>query len=199
VLKVCGRFDELNGGLTPGITVVYGPQASGKSTFCMMAAHSCALDGRKVAYISREKASLERLRQICGEDFDAVIRKMRFSSPGTIDGLERAVKNSERLKGLGLLIIDPVNTYYWIEQGREDCFIRILSSVSMMCAEKSIPAILTADVYEKKGRFEPFGFRDMKRTAKQMVELRTVGKKRELVIKESDLRNEFVMCDRGFE
>jgi len=39
----------------------------------------------------------------------------------------------------------------------------------------------------------------MKRTAKQMVELRTVGKKRELVIKESDLRNEFVMCDRGFE
>jgi len=198
VLKVCGRFDELNGGLTPGITVVYGPQASGKSTFCMMAAHSCALDGRKVAYISREKASLERLRQICGEDFDAVIRKMRFSSPETIDGLERAVKNSERLRGLGLLIIDPVNTYYWIEQEREDCFIRILSSVSMMCAEKAyLRSSLQTSM--KKRQIRTFWLQGHEKNRKADGRAQDSWKKRELVIKESDLRNEFVMCDRGFE
>lgn len=74
----------------------------------------------------------------------------------------------------------------------------------MMCKELHIPAILTASVYEKRGSFEPFGFRDLKRNAKLMVELRLTGSKRALVIREMDgkeknLRREFVMCDSGID
>lgn len=204
VLNVCRCFDELAGDLKEGITVVYGPQASGKSTFCMMAAHECAKTGKKVAYITKERVSFERLRQICREDFEETIKSISFSFPRTIDGLERAVKNSRKLPNLGLLIIDTVNEYYWIEDEREDCFIRVLSGAGMMCKELHIPAILTASVYEKKGSFEPFGFRDLKRNAKLMVELRLTGSKRALVIREMDgkeknLRREFVMCDSGID
>jgi DNA repair protein RadB len=204
VLSVCRCFDDLTGGLNEGITVVYGPQASGKSTFCMMAAHNCAKEGKKVAYITRERLSFERLEQICGEDFEHTVRSLRLSFPRTIDGLERAVKNSRKIPDLGLLIIDPVNEYYWIEKDREDSFIRIISGAAMLCRELHMPAILTASAYERNGVFEPFGFRDLRRTAKLMVELRVKGMKREIIVRarggrEKDLRKEFVMCDRGFE
>jgi len=201
VLSVCKPFDELTDGLKEGITVVYGPQASGKSTFCIMAAHSCAMEGKEVAYITKEKISFERVRQICGEDFDRVLKNLHLSFPKTIDGLERAVKNSRKLPNLGLLIIDPVNEHYWIEEERRDCFIRILSTTSMMCKNLHIPAILTASTYEKRGKFEPFGFRYLKETAKLMVELRVAGRRREIVIKgkENDLKREFVIGSGGLE
>lgn len=204
MLGVCRCFDDLIGGLNEGITVVYGPQASGKSTFCMMTAHRCAMEGRRVAYITKDRLSFERLRQICGDDFEDVLKSIHLSFPRTIDGLERAVKNSRKISDLGLLVIDPVNEYYWIEEEREDSFIRILSGAGMLCKELHIPAILTANTYEKRGRSEPFGFRDLKRTAKTMVELRVQGTRRELIIravggKEKNLRREFVICDGGFE
>ena len=204
MLGVCKCFDGLIGGLKEGITVVYGPQASGKSTFCMMAAHQCVRKGREIAYITKDRMSFERLEQICGGDFEGTLKGLHLSSPRTIDGLERAVKNSRKISGLGLLVIDPVNEYYWIENDREDSFIRILSGAGMLCRELHIPAILTANTYEKRGYFEPFGFRDLKRTAKTMVELRVQGTRRELIIraaggKEKNLRREFVICDSGFE
>lgn len=201
MLKVFRPFDDLTGGLKEGvITLVYGPPASGKSTLCLAAAISCSLEGKNVAYISREKQCITRLEQMCSEK--SVMGGIRFAFPETINGLENAVRNIREMEHLGLVIIDPVNSYYWDEEDRESVFIRVLAEVSMIGKEKEIPVLISADVYEKKRGFEPFGFRDMKRVASCVVELEPGRDRRNIrVIKgeKGNSKTQFSITQRGLE
>jgi len=201
VLSGCRSFDKVAGGLEDGtITTVYGPESSGRTTFCMMASHTCAMLGKKVAYITCEKLSMERLKQICSEDFETVASRVNFAFPRTIDGLERAIRNAKKIEGVGLFIVDPVNIYYWLEQNKENVFIRSLAEIEMFVKERKIPALLTAQTYEKEREIEPFGFNDIKRVSKLMVELSSRGGKRYMRLTkggERSLRVEYTMGKRG--
>ncbi|MFQ5553336.1 MAG: ATPase domain-containing protein, partial [Thermoplasmata archaeon] len=71
----CPSLDALmDGGVESGcITLLFGEAGSGKTNLCLQLARNVARAGRKVAFVDSEGVSLERLRQICGEDYDRLL------------------------------------------------------------------------------------------------------------------------------
>ena len=76
-------FDRLlGGGFEPRtITQLYGGPATGKSSFCMVAAVSCLRAGGSVAFIDSEGFSIERFRQVAGADADAIANRLYLYEP----------------------------------------------------------------------------------------------------------------------
>src|SRR5512137_2627613 len=83
----CKPLDDLlDGGIESGcLTLFYGEAGSGKTNICLQLARNVARDEKKVVFVDTEGVSLERLRQICGDDFEAVLKRILFSEPYTID------------------------------------------------------------------------------------------------------------------
>src|SRR5512137_2116950 len=63
------------------LTQIYGEPASGKSTLAMIAAVSCLRAGHPVVYIDSEGFSLERFRQIAGEDTERIAEHLFLFEP----------------------------------------------------------------------------------------------------------------------
>ena len=56
------------------INLIYGPAASGKTTYCLSASIFMAKKGAKVIFIDTENGfSIERLKQLCGGDYRKII------------------------------------------------------------------------------------------------------------------------------
>ena len=88
----------LEGGVETGcISMFYGEAGTGKSTLCLILARNIALQGKKVAYIDTEGVSMDRLRQICGDDFDAVAKKILFFAVNNFEEQERTVDKAIKL------------------------------------------------------------------------------------------------------
>ena len=87
MIKVERRLDVLLGGgvLPKNITHIYGIPGSGKTNIALMATAAAALSGR-VAYIDCEGGfSFERLAQICGGDFEKVLKNILLIEPTDFD------------------------------------------------------------------------------------------------------------------
>src|SRR5947209_17044167 len=114
----CRALDDLlGGGVEEGcITLLHGEAGSGKTNFCLQLARNVVRAGRKVIYIDTEGVSLERLRQICGDDFELVAKNILFSEPYSFEEqeklIEKAVKLSEGNREVGLIVIDSITMHY---------------------------------------------------------------------------------------
>ena len=75
----------LEGGFERGvITQIFGPPTSGKSNITLTLAVNVARKGRKVIYIDTEGGiSIERVKQIAGEDFSKVANNIIVFEPKT--------------------------------------------------------------------------------------------------------------------
>ncbi|MGD9963539.1 MAG: ATPase domain-containing protein, partial [Thermoplasmata archaeon] len=72
----------LEGGLEGGaITLLFGEAGTGKTNICLQVARNVASQGKKVIYIDTEGVSLERLRQICADEFEEVMKNILFFEP----------------------------------------------------------------------------------------------------------------------
>ncbi len=126
-------FDAwLNGGYEKEIiTCFYGPFASGKTNFCLMATSNLLKEGKKVVYIDTEGGlSIERLKQIM-KSFDSlknlknliIIKPTNFEEQ--IDAFDKLLKLSN-VEGLSLIVVDSIAMLYRLELGliREEIKIK---------------------------------------------------------------------------
>ena len=149
-------FDTLLGGGLEArtITQLYGEPASGKSTICLVAAIATLRAGHPVVYIDTEGFSIERFRQIAGEDTEKLADRLFLFEP--LDFEHQAIVIAEAEKVLKtqkprLLIMDSATALYRtdLEKGRDALQSLTKQMIHLLGYAKryEIPVIITNQVY----------------------------------------------------
>src|SRR5881392_2164982 len=185
----CRALDDLlGGGVEEGcITLLHGEAGSGKTNFCLQLARNVVRAGHKVIYIDTEGVSLERLRQICGDDFEVVAKNILFSEPYSFEEqekfIEKAVKLSEGNREVGLIVIDSITMHYRLtmrdETRREERYglTRQIAKLLRVSRERGIPVVVTSQVYTDidTGAYMPLGGHMLSHNAKTIVRFERTG------------------------
>jgi DNA repair protein RadB len=193
--------DLLEGGLEGGaITLFFGEAGSGKTNICLQIASLVASSGKKVIYIDTEGVSLERLKQIAGDNYEEVMKNVLFFEPHNFDEQEKfvdkAVKLAESSLEVGVMILDSATIHYRLTRNDEERGVRKslspqLAKLLAVARSKDIPIILTSQVYTdiEKGTFEPLGGHVLLHNAKAILRLDKVGTsaRRAVIIKHRHL------------
>lgn len=149
-------FDSiLKGGYENGaLNMIYGPGASGKTTFCLCFSVFLAKQGKKVIFIDSENSlSLERLSQIAGAtDINKILENIVIFRPRSfleqfrfINSLSKASKSN-----ISGVVVDTIGFYYRAQSkdGSLNAYLaRQLSNLKYLATQKDIPVILTNQVY----------------------------------------------------
>ncbi|MEW5748551.1 MAG: DNA repair and recombination protein RadB [Candidatus Thermoplasmatota archaeon] len=191
----------LEGGLEGGaITLLFGEAGTGKTNICLQVARNVASQGKKVLYIDTEGVSLERLRQMAGDEFEEVMKHILFFEPHTFEDQERLVEKAVRLADssleVGVIILDSATIHYRLtrndeEKGTRKSLSTQLTKLLMVARNKGMPVLLTSQVYTdiEKGTFEPLGGHVLLHNAKAIIRLDKVGasSRRAVIIKHRHL------------
>lgn len=145
----------LGGGLeVRTITQFYGEPASGKSTLCMIAAVSCLRQDRTVVYIDSEGFSIERFRQIAGEDTEKIADRLFLFEPVDFEHQGAMIAEAEKVlkaQKPGLLVMDSATALYRndLEKGRDSIQMLTRQMIQLLGYSKryEIPVIITNQVY----------------------------------------------------
>jgi len=146
------------------ISMIAGPPGSGKTNFAILAACSRAKKGEKVIFIDSEGGfSVERVKQIVGEDYENYLENILIFSPVSFEEQKKVFsKLREHLKtGLvGLVVVDSMAMLYRLElgdavQSKEDDRIREVNRevakqmrmLAEIARKQNIPVIITNQVY----------------------------------------------------
>lgn len=187
----------LEGGVETGcISMFYGEAGTGKSTLCLILARNIAMQGKKVAYIDTEGVSMDRLRQICGDDFDAVVKKILFFAVNSFEEQERtvdkAIKLAEGNLDIGMIIVDSISMHYRLTSRMDDSRERKdlaaqTTKLTALSRTKDLPVVLTSQVYTdiETGEFLALGGHVLHHNAKLIIRLDKVspGLRRAVLIK----------------
>ena len=193
--------DLLGGGLEGGaITLLFGEAGSGKTNICLQVARNVALSGKKVIYVDTEGVSLERLKQISGDDYEKVLGSVLFFEAHSFEDQEKLVGKAAKLTdsaaGIGVIILDSATIHYRLtrtddEKGARKNLSPQLSRLLGVARGKEVPILLTSQVYTdiEKGTFEPLGGHVLLHNAKAIVRLDKVGAstRRAVIIKHRHL------------
>jgi len=190
----CKPLDSLLGGGIEHktITKIYGEAGSGKTNLCLQASRECANNGKKVAYIDTEGASLERLDQMCKDySYEKILENILFFNPSSIDDQEKMVKNVLNVKDLELIIVDTINLFYRInleddKEGTMRSFTRQMANLQIAAREKGFFVIVIEQVYtDKNGNIKPFTNRDTEHMIKTIIRLEKIdiGERQATIIK----------------
>jgi DNA repair protein RadB len=226
-----GSFD-LNKWLFGGydkdiITTIYGPAGSGKTNFCMMAAASQARKNGKVIFIDTEGGfSVERFRQLLGEDYQNCLENIMLLKPTNFSEQEQSFNKLLReIKGnsIGLIVVDGMTMLYRLElaenKNDRDKIQEVNSKLAWqmrtlaeIARKNNIPVIITNQVYSeflseeqlKQGKErEVFmvGGDILKYWSKCLIELKNERGKRTVILKKhrsiGEKRLEFEIIDKG--
>jgi len=146
------------------ISQFYGSPASGKSTLCMIAAVACLRGGRSVIFIDSEGFSIERFRQIAGEDTEKLADRLFLFEP--IDFEQQGTMIAEADKILkahkpGLLVMDSATALYRtdLEKGRDAMQQLTRQMIQLLGYAKryELAVIITNQVYMDTTRNTFFG------------------------------------------
>lgn len=215
----CRTIDELlNGGIEAGvITEFYGEGGAGKTNICLQLARNCARANKKVIYIDTEGVSLERLRQMCGADFEQLVRRILFFEPCSLeeqDGVvNEAMKITQSDYNIGLIVVDSATVHYRYKlgNGNEVNSLRLLSQqitrLLEVARKRNVPVVITNQVYTdiETNELEPLGGQILKHIAKTIIKLERLRKNRRVarLMKHrsigEDLSAEFVLTENGVE
>jgi DNA repair protein RadB len=106
----------LGGGFEPRtLTQIFGGPATGKSTFCMVAAVSCLKAGGSVVFIDSEGFSIERFRQVAGAEADAIAERLYLFEPIDFEQQGSMITEADkvlRLHAPTLFILDSATALY---------------------------------------------------------------------------------------
>jgi len=214
----CRSLDELlEGGAESGsVTLIYGEAGTGKTNLCLVLARNIARQGKKVVYLDTEGVSLERYRQICGEDFEGVLKSTLIFEVHSFDDQERmvdrAIKLAEGNVDVGMIVVDSISMYYRLTSREEEKGERkSLTSQSLKllgaARKKGIPVVLTSQVYTdiEHGTFEALGGHSLMHNAKTLLKLEKVstGRRRAVLMKHRHIEEgrsaEFRLVRQGIE
>ena len=149
-------FDDLlGGGLEPKvITQLYGGPASGKSVLCVLAAVSCLRSGKGVIFIDTEGFSIERFRQVAGEEAERLARELFLYEPHDFDQQGVMISSLERHLGkdnIGLIVMDSATGLYrtQLEKGIDAMqkLTRQIMHLLGYAKKYNIPVLITNQVY----------------------------------------------------
>lgn len=214
----CRALDELlGGGVESGcLTLVYGEAGSGKTNVCLQVARNVAREERRVIYVDTEGVSLERLRQMAGDDFDAILPRILFSEPYSNEEQEKligqAVKMVEQSDDIGLIIVDSATMHYRLTLRDDDpeerrSLTRQVARLLRVSRKSEIPVLLTSQVWTdiERGTIEPLGGHMLSHNCKTLVRLEKIGPalRRAVRVKHRHLAEghavKFRLTDRGVE
>ena len=159
-------FDKLLGGgfEVRTITQLYGEPASGKSTLCIIAAVSCLRAGHSVAYIDSEGFSIERFRQIAGDDTEKLADKLFLFEPIDFEHQGQVIGEVEKVLKTHkpqLLIMDSATALYRtdLDKGRDAIQVLTRQMIYLLGYAKryEIPVIITNQVYMDTGKNTWYG------------------------------------------
>ncbi len=193
----CQPIDELLGGgvESTSVTLMYGEGGTGKTNFCLQLSRNVARDGRKVFYIDTEGISMERLRQICGEDYGEVLKNMLISEVHSLQEQEKMVEGAERAAAnpeVGLIVVDSLTMFYRLgsrgeERSVRESLIRQTESLLSTARRYRIPVLLTSQVFTNigTGEYESLGGHVLQHNAKTIIRLDKLdaGRRRAVVRK----------------
>lgn len=210
----------LGGGFEAGvITEIYGEAGSGKTNICLQMASSVIRSGRKVIYIDSEGLSRDRIQQIFGHDYDAMIKDLLIFEPYDFEEQEAIVDKAVNLAlkndDIGLVVLDSATGHYRIELAKDleraerRPFIAQISALLKLCRRRVIPILLTSQVYTDidRGIFRPLGGHVLRHNAKVIIQLQRdndiPGRRIAILMKHRSLaegeRAEFRLTDEGLE
>lgn len=204
VASGCRVLDELlGGGVEDGcITLLHGEAGSGKTNLCLQLARNVVRAGKKVIYIDTEGVSMERLRQICGDDFELVAKNILFSEPYNFEEqealIEKAVKIADTNPDVGLIVIDSITMHYRLtmkDETRRDerySLTRQIARLLKVSRTRGLPVVVTSQVYTDidTGRYMPLGGHMLSHNAKTILRLEKAGPSRRLAVLEKHRHRE---------
>ena len=146
------------------ITTIYGPAGSGKTNLCILAAVSQAKKGNKVIYIDTEGGfSVERVKQIAGEDYEKVLGNILLLKPTDFseqeESFEKLLKEIKSTS-ISLIIVDGMTMLYRLElaevrESREKAqeinskLAKQLRTLAEIARTRNIPVLITNQVYSE--------------------------------------------------
>jgi DNA repair protein RadB len=146
------------------LTQFYGEPASGKSTFCMIAAVAALRAGQSVSYIDTEGFSIERFRQIAGADTEAIADRLFLFEPIDFEHQGQVITECEKVLKAhkpGLLIMDSATALYRtdLEKGRDAIQLLTKQMIHLLGYAKryDLPVIITNQVYMDTGKNTCYG------------------------------------------
>lgn len=214
----CAPLDQmLDGGVEAGcLTLIYGEAGTGKTNLCLTLANNLALQGRKTVYVDSEGLSMQRLRQMAGEDSDRVLKEVLVSEVHSLEDQDRmivkAIKLAEGNPDVGLIVVDSMTMFYRLaSRDDERAERRVLAGQSAklltLARKQNLPVVVTSQVYTdvETGAFEALGGNVLHHNAKTIIRVERLapGKRRAVLMKHRHLaegRNAvFYLTDRGIE
>jgi DNA repair protein RadB len=181
----CPIDSIIGGGIEKGsITQFYGPPGSGKTNIALKMLVQCAKNRKKAVFIDTEGGlSIERMKQISGEDFDDLAGNIIVLEPTTFEEQDEAIKRIEySLKSgeddVDLIILDSAVALYRLKEGGQTEINRELSKqmglLSMIARKYDIAVVVTNHIYsvfDEEGVIEPVGGTILKYWSKIIIEL----------------------------
>jgi DNA repair protein RadB len=165
---MAGSYDInkwLEGGYeTDIITMFYGPSASGKSNFVILAACHNAKKGKKIIFIDTEGSfSLDRVKQITGDLPEIALKNIIILNPTSFQEQKQAffklLKELKETESIGLIIVDSMTMLYRleladarkisIEEVRKvnNDLVKQIKALYEIARKKEIPVLITSQVY----------------------------------------------------
>jgi len=204
------------------ITQIYGSAASGKTNICLVSAAKVA-QRKKVVIIDTEGSfSSQRMKQITGDSFNAVMKNITLAEPSDFDEQKIAINKLEEIlnnNDVGLIIIDSLVSLYRLEVGGGDAYSlnrelgKQMAILLKLSKKYNIPVIITNQVYAsfEKGsssngseKITPVGRDLLKYWTKVIIKLEKKGNIRKATIIRHKYKSEgsscrFKILDSGIE
>lgn len=200
--------DLLGGGLERRtITQIYGEPASGKSTFCLMAAVASLRAGNSVVYIDTEGFSVERFSQLAGENAGAFADRLYLFEPIDFAQQGAMIADTEGLlkknghAPVGLLVMDSATALYRTELdlGREALRKLLHHMIKLLGLAKKydIPVLFTNQIYMdvERDRVAGLGGTALEHLSKAIVRLEKKDSVRRAMLRKHRSRPEGLSFD----
>jgi DNA repair protein RadB len=188
----------IGGGLEPGVlTQFFGEPASGKSTLCVLAAVACLRRGKAVIFIDTEGFSIERFRQVAGNDAETLAEQLYLYEPTDFEQQGEMIADADKIlrtKKVGLVILDSATAFYRTElEGWKAAMQRLARQMVLLLGyakRYEIPVIVTNQVYRdtERNTYAGLGGTALEHLSKVIVRLdRVDGQRRATLTKHRSL------------
>jgi len=192
-MRIHDAIDYVLGGDYKGITTIYGPASSGKTT---MALQMAALTKGKILYLDTEGVSAERMQQICPNMDNIIILRLRnFRNQH-----DEIIKLLDYYDGFSLIILDTIGNHFRTFTKNKGDLGKMMLMKQMRIIKKmsiKVPFVICNQVYfdVDKGKIKMVGSRVVEIDSDILIELEKNDKR--FAILNGNKKTEFLIANSG--